>query len=98
MQITLAEAVDLSRDQNVTVGELEAKFGFEIVKSGTANVEAKAATPNTKPELVAHAKALFEAGTKRTKTGSGRPKRTLGSKEGSYPYNVTVTIDPSFKA
>ena len=100
MNITLSEAVATAKAQGVTIGELEA-IGFEIDLSGSSNVASKETTPEapeTKPELVEASAVLFEAGVKRAKTGNGRPKRTLGTKEGTYPYNVTVTIDPAYKS
>ncbi len=98
-RITQAEAIQLSRDEDVTVGEIEAKYGFEIITAGEANEKVAAATRSVVPELVSAAQALWDAGVKRDSTNHKppRPKRTLGESEGTYPFNVVVTIDPAFK-
>jgi len=90
LQITLAEAVELSREQGVTVGEIEA-LGFEILSTaGAANVAAANAVP-VNAELLAHAEALYTGGRKAKNTQSGRSKRVLGDQDGISPYRVIVT-------
>jgi hypothetical protein len=96
VEISAMEAIEISRKENITIADLE-EMGFSVQTAGNANVEAQAAKREVKPELVAAAALLFEAGKSVGKTKRGRPRTTLGEKTGTYPYAVSVSIDPAFK-
>ncbi len=93
--LTALEAIDLSRSEGVSIAELEG-MGFSVQTAGNANVQAKVVAPKTTPALVTAAALLFKAGKSRGKTKQGRPRVTLGVKEGSYPYAISVSIDPDY--
>jgi len=75
-------------------------YVLDFGDAGTANTQAAQAVKEVaeKPELIAAAKLLYEAGTKREATRAGRPRRTLGRKTGLGQYAVSISVDPPVKS
>lgn len=75
------------------------KYVLDFGDAGSANTQAAKAAEEVaeKPELIAALDLLWKHGTKRPATKSGRPKRTLGRKDGIGGYAVSISVDPPSK-
>jgi len=90
--LTANQAVQVSREEGVTIADLE-EMGFTIITAGQANVQAAQAEVPANEELQAIAEDLFGKGRKGEPTKSGRLVRVLGAKEGLGPYSIVVYRD-----